>query len=64
MRGRQFADDDDDDGGGGDDDDDEVKELVPKWLCPQPKAFNSDAFQRPVDQWTNCIENQRDYVEV
>lgn len=51
MTGQQFA------------DDEEVKRVVPKWFCTQPKIFNSDAFQKPVDQWANCIEKQEDYVE-
>ena len=52
MTGQQFA-----------DDDEEVKQLVPKWLCKLPKIFNSDAIQKPVDQWANCIEKQGDFVE-
>lgn len=45
------------------DDDEEVKKVVPKWLCKLPKIFNSDAFQKPVDQWANCIEKQGEFVE-
>jgi len=52
MTGQQFA-----------DDDDEVKKVVPKWLCTQPKIFNSDGFQKPVDQWENCSEKQGNYIE-
>jgi len=52
MTGQQFA-----------DDDEEVKKMVPKWLCTLPKIFNSDVFQKSVDQWANCIEKQGDYVE-
>jgi hypothetical protein len=50
MTGQKFA------------DDDEGKKVVPKWLCTPPKIFNSDTFQKPVDQWANCIEKQGDYV--
>ena len=52
MTGQQFA-----------DDDEEVNKVVHKQLCTLPKIFNADAFQKPVDQWANCIEKQGDYVE-
>jgi hypothetical protein len=40
-----------------------VKKMEPKWLCTPPKIFNSDAFQKPVDWWANCIEKQGGYAE-
>jgi len=48
MTGQKFA-----------DDDEEGKRVVPKWLCTPTKIFNSDTFQKPVDQWAKLYGEAR-----
>ena len=51
LRGRRFS------------TDEEAQRAVHEWLREQSKSFFFNGIHKFVDRWTECIENEGDYIE-